>query len=181
MEKYLNPSLTPEERAADLLSKMSLEEKMGQLSCVFAKDLASLPRVPAFIPYGIGQVGMLEMRVLHTPDDCAAFQRAYQEAVMAASPHRIPAVFHMEGLCGALFQDTTSFPAGIGRGSGWDAALERKIGEIVGRQEKAMGITHTLAPVLDVSRDARFGRQGESYGEDPTLCAAMGSASVSTP
>lgn len=52
MEKYLNPSLTPEERAADLLSKMSLEEKMGQLSCVFARDLASLPRVPAFIPYG---------------------------------------------------------------------------------------------------------------------------------
>ena len=176
MEKYLNPSLTPEERAADLLSKMSLEEKMGQLSCVFARDLASLPRVPAFIPYGIGQVGMLEMRVLHTPDDCAAFQRAYQEAVMAASPHRIPAVFHMEGLCGALFQDTTSFPAGIGRGSGWNPKLERKIGEIVGRQEKAMGITHTLAPVLDVSRDARFGRQGESYGEDPTLCAAMGSA-----
>ena len=39
-----------------------------------------------------------------------------------------------------------------------------------------MGITHTLAPVLDVSRDARFGRQGESYGEDPTLCAALGSA-----
>ena len=46
MEKYLNVSLSPEERAADLLSKMSLEEKMGQLSCVFAKDMASLPRVP---------------------------------------------------------------------------------------------------------------------------------------
>ncbi len=176
MEIYLNPSLSPEDRAEDLLSKLSLEEKIGQISCVYAKDMASLPQVASYIPNGIGQVSMLELRTVETSSECAALQRAYQEAVMAASPHHIPAIFHMEGLCGPLFQDTTSFPAGISRGSSWDPALERKVGEIVARQEQAMGITHTLAPVLDVTRDARFGRQGESYGEDPTLCAAMGSA-----
>ena len=71
---------------------------------------------------------------------------------------------------------STSFPAGIGRGSGFDPELEEKIAEIVGRQESACGITHVLAPVLDISRDSRMGRQGETYGEDPALASAMGAA-----
>lgn len=82
----------------------------------------------------------------------------------------------MEGLCGAFIQDATSFPSGIGRASSWDPALEQKIGQIVARQENAAGFTHTLAPVLDISRDSRMGRQGETYGEDPVLAAAMGTA-----
>ena len=54
--------------------------------------------------------------------------------------------------------------------------LEEKIAEIVSRQEAACGITHILAPVLDISRDSRMGRQGETYGEDPALASAMGAA-----
>ena len=80
----------------------------------------------------------------------------------------------MEGLCGAYIPGATSFPSGLGRAAGWDTDLEHRIGEIVGRQERALGITHTLAPVLDVSRDPRMGRQGETYGEDPSLAAALG-------
>lgn len=79
-------------------------------------------------------------------------------------------------MCGAFIQDSVSFPAGISRGSTWNPELEEKVGQIVSRQELACGITQVLAPVLDISRDSRMGRQGETYGEDPTLAAAMGVA-----
>lgn len=82
----------------------------------------------------------------------------------------------MEGLCGAFIQDATSFPSGIVRGSSWDNELEEEIGKVVSRQELSCGITQVLAPVLDIARDSRMGRQCESYGEDPTLAAAMGVA-----
>lgn len=176
MEKYKNTALSPEERARDLLSRLTLEEKMAQLSCIFPRGKDDFDGVQHQAAHGIGEVSALEMRTISTSQECAELQRELQKRIMANSPHQIPAVFHMEGLCGPLFQDSTSFPSGIGRASSWDPALEQKIGQIVGRQEKAMGITHTLAPVLDVARDPRMGRQGETYGEDPTLCAAMGSA-----
>ena len=109
-------------------------------------------------------------------EEVAAWQKKVQEIVMENSEHHIPAIFHMEGLCGPFIQDSTSFPAGIGRGAGFDPELEEKIAEIVSRQEAACGITHILAPVLDISRDSRMGRQGETYGEDPALASAMGAA-----
>ena len=62
-------------------------------------------------------------------------------------------IFHMEGLCGAFIQEGTSFPSGIARGSGWDPELEEKIAKVVAKQEAACGITHILAPVLDISRE----------------------------
>lgn len=77
----------------------------------------------------------------------------------------------MEGLCGAFIQDASSLPSGIGRVSSFDPELEEKLAEMVARQETAVGITQILAPVLDISRDSRMGRQGETYGEDPTLAA----------
>ena len=175
MENYLNPGLTPAERAADLLPKMSVEEKMAQVQCVLVPP-GREERAGAFLKYGIGEISTLEVRMLKSTEEAAAFINRLQSAVMANSPHHIPAVFHMEGLCGAFLQDAVSFPSGIGRGSSWDPELEEKIGAVAARQETAVGITRTLAPVLDISRDSRMGRQGETYGEDPTLAAAMGSA-----
>ena len=61
-------------------------------------------------------------------------------------------------------------------GASWDPGLEEEIGRVVSRQEKACGITYIFAPVLDISQDSRMGRQGETYGEDPTLAAALGVA-----
>lgn len=88
--------------------------------------------------------------------------------------HAIPPIFHMEGLCGAYLPGATSFPSGLGRAAGRDIDLEHRIGEIAGWQERALGLTHTQAPVLNVSRDPRMGRQGETYGGDPSLAAAHG-------
>ncbi|MCM1122616.1 MAG: glycoside hydrolase family 3 C-terminal domain-containing protein [Eubacterium sp.] len=175
MEKYLDSSLTPTERAEDLLGKMSLEEKMAQVNCVLV-PIGREEKAAEYCKYGIGEISTLEVRMLKTAKEAAEFQRKIQKMIMNNSPHHIPAIFHMEGLCGAFIQDATSFPSGIGRASSWDPELERKIGQIVARQEGATGFTHTLAPVLDISRDSRMGRQGETYGEDPTLAAAMGTA-----
>lgn len=160
------------------MGRLSMDEKMAQVNCIFpfGEGYLDYDRIKQEIPFGIGQVSTLEMRRIETLEEAAAWQKNIQERVIKNSPHGIPAIFHMEGLCGAFIQDATSFPSGIGRGSSFDPYLEEKIGRIVSRQEAACGITHVFAPVLDISRDSRMGRQGETYGEDPTLAAAMGSA-----
>lgn len=175
MEKYLNKNLSARERAKDLLGKMSLEEKMAQVSGVMAVR-GKENEMKRFLRHGVGQISTLEFRNCESMEEAARWQRSLQELVMENSEHHIPAVFHMEGLCGALIQDMTAFPSGVNRGSTFDPELERKIGEVVSRQEAACGITQILAPVLDVSRDSRMGRQSEPYGEDPALVAAMGTA-----
>lgn len=174
-EKYLDPSLSPEERAKDLLAKMSLDEKMAQVNCLFPFG-DNEERLREDAKHGIGQVSTLDVREIESLEEAAVWQRKLQEMVMANSEHHIPAIFHMEGLCGAFIQDSTSFPSGIARGASWDPELEEKVGQTVSRQEMACGITQVLAPVLDISRDSRMGRQGETYGEDPSLAAAMGAA-----
>lgn len=175
---YRDTTKSPAERARELLEELTLEEKMAQLTCIFpfGDSFDDMEQQAKEMPYGTGQVSTLEMRRIHTLDEAAAWQRKMQETVMTQSPHHIPAIFHMEGLCGGFIQESTSFPSGIARGSGWDPKLEEKIARTVAEQEAACGITHILAPVLDISRDSRMGRQGETYGEDPALAAALGAA-----
>ena len=157
-KEYLNASLAPEKRAKALLEEMSLEEKAAQLTGVFPFDeeYKDFDGISKRVPHGIGEVSTLEMRRMETLEEVAAWQKKVQEIVMENSEHHIPAIFHMEGLCGPFIQDSTSFPAGIGRGAGFDPEVEEKIAEIVSRQEAACGITHILAPVLDISRDSRM-------------------------
>lgn len=103
-------------------------------------------------------------------------QRKVQQIVMENSEHHIPAIFHMEGLCGPFIQDSTSFPSGIGRGSSFDPKLEEQIAEIVSRQEAACGITHILAPVLDISRDSLYGKTGRNLWRRSGTCIRYGSS-----
>ncbi|AIQ70324.1 glycoside hydrolase family 3 N-terminal domain-containing protein [Paenibacillus graminis] len=173
---YQNPELSVEERTNDLLKRMDIDEKMAQTICYFPRKLSEYEELENNYNHGVGQVSVLEMRALDSLEDAARFQREIQEKVMTLSKHHIPAIFHMEGLCGAYVKGAVSFPSGIGRGASWDPELEREIGKIVGRQERALGISHVFAPVLDISRDSRMGRQGETYGEDPALTSAMGVA-----
>ena len=126
---------TPQERAVALLAELSLDEKMAQVNCIFpfGETYTDMEKISEGTPLGIGEVSTLEMRRIETLEEAAQWQRKVQKIVMDNSPHHIPAIFHMEGLCGAFIQDTTSFPAGIGRGSGFDSELEEKIAEIVSR------------------------------------------------
>ncbi|WP_380161962.1 glycoside hydrolase family 3 N-terminal domain-containing protein [Kineococcus sp. R86509] len=172
----MNQRLTPQERANLLLAQLDLDQKMAQVSCYFPSDITQTADFVQRYPHGLGVVSALEARAALTLEEVAAFQRDVQSQAMVASGYGIPAIFHMEGLCGAYLPGATSFPSGLGRGASFDADLEERIGEVVGRQERALGITHTFAPVLDVTRDPRMGRHGESYGEDPTLVSALGVA-----
>lgn len=178
MERYLDTTLTPEERAEDLLARMDLDEKFGQLQCWAMMDGFMGKKLETCHPYGVGQVSSLAVTMMKDRQETAAMVRATQEKIMAQSPHHIPAIFHIETLTGPLITDATAFPCGIAQASTWDPALQQELGETAGRQARALGFAQGLAPVLDLCRDPRFGRQGEGYGEDPTLASAMGVAYV---
>jgi beta-glucosidase len=173
---WMDERLTPRKRADLLLASLSLDHKMAQVSCYFPSDVTESDDFADRYPYGVGVVSALEARSALTLDEVTAFQRRVQSEAMDRSEHGIPAIFHMEGLCGAYLPGATSFPSGMGRAASWNVEVEHRVGELVGRQERALGITHTFAPVLDIARDPRMGRHGEAYGEDPTLAAALGVA-----
>ena len=173
MKPYLNPALSPRERAEDLLKDLSLDEKMAQVNCyMFARE-EDLENRHKCLTHGIGVVSTLEFRGVPRKD-CIARRNDIQKEVIERSPHHIPAIFHMEGLCGLLFSDASCFPSGMARGASFDCELEYAIGKTVGDEAAQMGISHVFAPVLDVTRDPRFGRSYESYGEDETLVTRMG-------
>lgn len=176
MDKYLDSSLSPEERAEDLLSKMSLEEMLGQVRGYMPRSMKDNGELQKTHPHGVSQISMLLARMCDSADEVAEIQRDLQTKAMAASEHHIPAIFHMEGLCGAQITGDLSLPSGLMRGASFDPELEERLGRVVSRQELSCGITQILAPVLDVTRDSRMGRQNESEGEDPTLIAALGCA-----
>ena len=110
-DKYQNTELIPEERAAYLLEELSLDEKVAQLNCVFPFDKASydFAGINEQTKHGIGQVSTLEMRRMESLDEVVRWQRKVQRIVMENSPHRIPAIFHMEGLCEHLFRIPQAF------------------------------------------------------------------------
>lgn len=173
-EKYLDPTLSAEERADDLLAKMSLDEKFAQTQCGFAERLLENGEYP----YGMGQVSCLFASMLETVDEGDAVIEELQKRIIEASPHHIPAIFHVETATGTLLPEVANFPIEVAQASTWDPELEKRMGKAIGKQTRAVGIHQGLAPVLDLCRDSRFGRQGETFGEDGTLAAAMGSAYV---
>lgn len=176
MEKYLDKTKSPKERADDLLRRMSTSEKMAQLNCLFPRFNNDYIEKLKLYPHSSGHVSCLEMRNLESIEELVKWQTDIQKAIMDKSKYRIPAIFHMEGLSGIFAKEATSFPSGIARGSSFNPELEYEIGKAVGKQASALGISQVLAPVLDVSNDPRLGRYAEPYSEDPTIVASLGSA-----
>lgn len=103
--------MIPEERAAYLLEELSLDEKVAQLNCVFPFDKASydFAGINEQNKHGIGQVSTLEMRRMESLDEVVRWQRKVQRIVMENSPHRIPAIFHMEDSVEHLFRIPQAF------------------------------------------------------------------------
>ena len=178
MKPYEDTSKTPQERAKALLGEMSLDEKFAQLQCASAMDELMGKKIEKTYPHGVGQVSCLVVTMMNSSREAADLVNKMQKEIMAQGEHHIPAIFHIETLTGTLMTSAENFPCGIGQASTWDPSLQEKMGEIIGRQSRAAGFSEGLAPVLDVCRDPRFGRQAEGYGEDPTLASAMGTAYV---
>ncbi|MFH5810601.1 glycoside hydrolase family 3 N-terminal domain-containing protein [Companilactobacillus sp. FL22-1] len=173
IKDYKDATASSEERANDLLSKMTLVEKIAQLSCYNPKDRRG-PNLDKDFIHGVGSVAFLAAAWYKSPKEVTEKLNEYQRKAISNSRFGIPALFQVETLTGGLIPGATSFPSGIGRGSAWNPNLENQMGQVVGKEISSFGIRQALSPVLDVSRDPRFGREGESYSEDPTLVSELG-------
>ena len=179
----------------DLLSRMTLEEKIVQITAVWTKKNELLDAKGNFnpeaadrlYPAGIGHFTRPQDRQgvgspLKTP---FRDERETVELVNAIQRHAarntrlgIPVLFHEEGLHGYAARGATHFPQSIALASSWDPQLLERVFTVVGREIRARGVHLVLAPVVDVARDPRWGRIEETYGEDPYLVSALGVAAV---
>jgi len=167
---YLNPSSSIDERVADLLSRMTLEEKIAQLRCTMRRDEWDKSLLPA----GLGGVGPIFRSF--TAGEAAQKINEVQKMAVEQTRLRIPIIFHDEGLHGLIANKATSFPQAIGLAATWDPGIVGQVGTAIGRESRARGIRQLLSPVVNIARDARWGRVGETYGEDPLLQSRMGVA-----
>ncbi len=180
---YLDPARSPDERAADLLGRMTLEEKLAQIGCVWSRELMegrqfSAERARGPLAHGIGQVTRVGGATSLLPGEVAAFINALQRYLIEQTRLGIPAIVHEESLAGYLARSATCFPQALGLAATWNPALATQVADVIRQQLLAVGARHALAPVLDIARDPRWGRTEETLGEDPYLVSAMGAAYV---
>jgi beta-glucosidase len=180
---YLDASLSVEKRVEDLLSRMTLDEKLAQMGCVWSTQLLHerqlrLTAAREKLHHGIGQVTRIGGATLLSPQESAAFANQIQHYLVQETRLGVPAIIHEESCAGYLGRDATCLPQAIGLAASFDPALIEEIGRVIRLQMRSVGARQTLAPVLDVVRDPRWGRTEETFGEDPYLVSQMGIAYV---
>ena len=185
---YLNRVLPVDDRVADLLARMTLEEKIAQMLCIWgekknllfgpdgALDVAGLGRR---FSHGIGQIARLsDTGGGKSPREMAALANLLQKFLVEETRLGIPAVFHEECLHGLAAPDATSYPQPIGLAATFDPGLVEEIYTAIAEETRARGAHQALTPVVDVAREPRWGRVEETFGEDPYLVSRMGIAAV---
>jgi beta-glucosidase len=204
---YKDPSQPVDRRVEDLLQRMTLEEKVGQMVAIWEhKDRIQTPRgdfspeeASRNFPNGLGQIARPSDRrgvkaedapggngaagasagvVNRTARETAEYVNAAQRWAVEKTRLGIPLLMHEEALHGYVSRGATSFPQSIGLASTWDPALVERIFSVAAREMRAAGTNLALAPVVDVARDPRWGRIEETYGEDPYLVGTMGLAAI---
>lgn len=180
---YQNPSHSINERVEDLLKEMTLIEKLAQMGSFWIHQVIdgvvlNHDKAAQLMSNGIGQVTRVGGASNVTPKQSAKLTNSIQKWLLDHTRLKIPAVIHEESCSGYMANGATVFPQTIGVASTWDPQLAEAVGEIIRKQMRAVGAHHALAPVLDVTRDARWGRVEETYGEDPYLVANMGGAYI---
>ena len=194
---YRDASLPAEQRVADLLARMTLEEKAAQMMCVWQRkaetlvdangafDLAKARRAFGH-GNGIGQVGRPsdagssghEPEKGRNPRAMTELTNAIQRFFVEESRLGIPVMFHEECLHGHAAVGGTSFPQPIGLAGTFNPALVESLYTMTAEEARVRGAHQALTPVVDVARDARWGRVEETFGEDPYLVSCMGVAAV---
>src|SRR5215813_11088718 len=195
MDVYENSKAPINARVEDLLSQMNLDEKTCQTATLYGvgrgrtgmevtmKD--ELP-TPAWKTYlwkdGIANIDEHLNGV--GPNGKSIYATDIRKHVWAMNEVQrffiedtrlgIPVDFTNEGLRGLAFSNATSFPSELGQGHTWDRELISEIGTITASEARALGYTNVYAPTLDVSRDQRWGRIEDTYGEDPYLVSRLG-------
>ena len=166
------------QRADELLRQMTIEEKVMQLSSVFPLGLFNTEgtnhsQLDALLKDGIGHVSALGLIGHKTPEVLAKAVNAIQRYLVTETRLKIPAIFHNEAMSGVVAPHFTAFPTSIALAATWDPTAVEEMSDIIRRQMRSVGMLQALAPVMDVARDARWGRVSETYGEDPYLVSAM--------
>jgi beta-glucosidase len=191
--RYRDPAAPVDARVADLLGRMTLDEKVAQLLGIWGQKVKIQDEAGRFVPArakaligdGIGQIsrpseiaGPSAGRPVRQPREHAEFVNAVQKWVIENTRLGIPVMFHEEALHGLTAPKGTHFPVPIGLASTWDPALVERLMSVAAREARARGCQHVLSPVVDLGRDPRWGRIEETYGEDPYLVSRLGVAAV---
>lgn len=171
---YRDPAQPVEARVADLLSRMTLEEKAAQL----AAPGAAMVDVHQGTATGWGNV-TAALAVLDAPPRVAASAaNELQRRHVEGSRLGIPVLLAEEALLGLKVRGATVFPDAIAQAATWDPFLVEEMAEAIGAQMALLGVRQALSPLADVARDPRWGRVDETYGEDPYLVGSMATAFV---
>jgi beta-glucosidase len=173
---YKNPKLTVEERAADLLRRMTLEEKVDQLLGGRRRSHAAGSPEEKQVFEDLGKLYREDSQV--SPHDAAELRNRAQHFLVEKTRLGIPAIFRGEALHGFMAYGSTSFPQVLGLASTWDPELVRQAFNAAADEMASSGVNQAFTPVLDLARDPRWGRTEETYGEDPHLVSRMGVAAI---
>ncbi len=188
---YRDPKLPVEQRVADLLSRMTLEEKVAQMegawenkqffpnsNDLFVDDKRNFvpERAAILLKNGIGEISRPSEN--RGPREMAEYTNTVQKWVRENTRLGIPVLFHDECLHGHVAPLGTSYPQAIALASTWDTHLLESVFQATAAEARARGAHHCLAPVLDLARDPRWGRTEETYGEDPYLVSYLGLAAI---
>ncbi|MDP4184152.1 MAG: glycoside hydrolase family 3 N-terminal domain-containing protein, partial [Bacteroidota bacterium] len=192
--KYKNPKLSIEERTKDLLSRMTLEEKIGQLLCPLGwemyekkgKNVTYSKKFEEAIQekhigmfWAVYRADPWTRKTLETglnPELAAKAGNALQHYVMKNTRLGIPLFLAEECPHGHMAIGATVFPTGIGMSSTWDPQLIEKVAYVISKEIRLQGGHIGYGPVLDLAREPRWSRVEETYGEDPVLSGKLGAA-----
>ena len=196
MSIYKDAKRPVRERVADLLARMTPEEKFAQMHAYWlvlseqgdhrersdmSDEFAGVSEQAALaerLKIGVGQITRpLGTHIVEAKTGVRAANRL-QKMLVEETRLGIPALFHEECLVGLLCKDATLFPSSLNYGSTWDPELVERAARQIGQEARSTGCRQGLAPVLDVSRDVRWGRTEETFGEDPWLVGVMACAYV---
>lgn len=176
---YQDPKLPVDQRVEDLMGRMSLEEKVNQMS-------AQLLFMDSFYEnrnYALGHIRNVGHFLWdgNLPNDAKSVaERINEDTKLSIEANRwgIPVLQHGEALHGAQWGDATCFPQSISMAATFDTDLYHQVGLVIAEELRAVGVRQVYAPVVNISRDQRWGRAQESYGEDVLLNSAFGVAYV---
>ncbi len=169
-EIYKDKNASVNQRVEDLISRMTLREKLAQMTLTAETDrIDEMVKTGTYPEEGIGGVWGETL----SPDDVNKLHDMAKQTRLG-----IPPLVAYESLHGLMKDNSTIFPQSIGLGATFNESLIEEMASVIGEESYISGIRQTFAPDLDISRDPRWGRVEENFGEDPYLTARLGVAYV---
>jgi beta-xylosidase len=180
LPKYKDASLSIDDRVADLLPRLTLEEKVEEISGGGQGDVQVIDPTGTFTNESARAVlsRWWDPDIVLPARRAAILRNGIQRYLHEKSRLGIPSLFMGEALHGFMEHGSTSFPQALGLAATWDPDLVHRVFTAAGDEARSAGVGQVFTPVLDLARDPRWGRTEETYGEDPYLVSRMAVAAV---